>query len=1116
MNRNHAFRLSVLTTYLFLSVYLHAEDPQPQEEKPQEEKEKDAGKEKAPLSASTFSGLKLRSIGPALMSGRISDLAIDPVKPNTWYVAVGSGNLWKTVNAGTSWTPIFENHGSYSIGCVTIDPSNRHTLWVGTGEDVGGRHVGYGDGVYRSLDGGKSFQKMGLEKSEHIARILVDPRNSDVVYVAAQGPLWSSGGERGLYKTTDGGKTWKPILARGPHTGVTAVALDPRNADVIFAATHQRHRTVWSLVNGGPESGIFRSVDGGATWKELKSGLPGEDKGKIAIALSPIDPDVVYASIELAGRTGGFWRSVDRGETWTKMSDYISGGTGSHYYQEIFCDPYRFDVVYQVNVRMGRTEDGGKTWEVVESRWKHVDNHAVAFHPSDPDFLLVGCDGGLYRTFDRCKTFQYFANLPVTQFYKLDVDNDEPFYNIVGGTQDNATQYGPSRTANVSGIRNSDWRTTIGGDGHDCAIDPEDPNIIYCESQNGFLRRYDRRTGESIDIRPQPEKGEGALRSNWDSPVLISPHSHTRVYYASRRLYRSDDRGESWTAISPDLSRNLDRFKLEVMERVWSIDAVYDHGAMSQYGNITSISESPRQEGLIYIGTDDGLIQVTEDGGQNWRKVEKIYSIPEFAFVNDVKADLHDTDTVHAVFDNHKTGDFKPYVMKSTDRGRTWASIAGDLPDRHIVWRFEQDHVKKDLYFAGTEFGLFFTLDGGLKWIKLTGGVPTISFRDIAIQRRENDLVGASFGRSFFVLDDYTPLRQVSAELLRDSEFVLFPVRKARLYIPARPLGGEKGSQGDGFFTAPNPPLGAVFTYHLRDALKTRKQTRKEKETKVKEKGGDNVYPGWDAIKKEDREVSPSIIFTITDASGNVVNRIHGPTAAGFHRIAWNLRYPSFTARPSGGGGGGRSGGSGSSGGFGPIVAPGPYSVRAARRVDDVVTPLGEPVPFEVVSVVNPSLPPQARGEILSFQMNAGKLQRAVTGASGRAGEVLGQLQKMKGAIQQTPGAHPDLLDETRALELKLLDARESLVGDPTRSNRDEAVPPSILRRVSNALFSTLRTTHGPTKTHRQSYDIARQEYEQVTGKLKSLVEGEFVALQRKLEAAGVPWTSGRPIPALR
>jgi len=1056
-------------------------------------------KEKTKLSAETFSGISLRNIGPALMSGRIADVAIDSTQPNTWYVAVGSGNVWKTVNAGTTWTGIFDKYASYSIGCVTIDPSNHQVIWVGTGENVGGRHVGYGDGVYKSLNGGKSFKNMGLKDSEHIAKILVDPRNSDTVYVASQGPLWSAGGERGLYKTTDGGKTWEQILSKGPYTGVTDVVFDPRNPDTLYAATHQRHRTVWALVNGGPETGIFKSIDGGQNWKELKSGLPGEDKGKIALAVSPIKPDVVYASIELAGRKGGFWRSENGGESWSKMSDYISGGTGSHYYQEIFCDPYRFDVVYQVNVRLGRTEDGGKTWETVESRWKHVDNHVVVFHPNDPDFLLVGCDGGLYRSFDRGETFEYFPNLPLTQFYKVDVDYDEPFYHLVGGTQDNATQYGPSRTGNRSGIRNSDWQPIIGGDGHDCAIDPENPDIIYGESQEGYLKRFDRRTGEAIDIRPRPEKGEEDLRFNWDSPILISPHSHTRLYYGSKKLHRSDDRGDSWTTISPDLSRNRDRYKLKHMDRVWSIDAVYDTGAMSQYGNITSISESPLQEGLIYVGTDDGLIQVTEDAGLTWRKIERIYGVPEEAFVNDVKADRHDVDTVYAVLDNHKTGDFKPYLMKSNDRGKTWHSITGDLPERQILWRFAQDHVKPNLYFLGAEFGLYFSLDGGNKWIQLKGNVPTISFRDIEIQRRQNDLVGASFGRSFFVLDDYSFLREICEEVLNEKEFVLFGVRKALLYVPARVLGSEKGSQGDGFFTAPNPPFGAVFTYYLKESFKTLKQSRREKEGEIKKQSGDNVYPGWDVLKAEEREESPAITFIIKDAEGNVVNRLTGPTSAGFHRVNWNLRYSSLS----------------STGGSGPFVTPGKYMITAEKRLRDKVMPLGSPQMVEVVPILTPSLPAQDSEAVLQFYMTAGELQRAIRGANGKATEVLSQLAEIKQVLNQSGKGTVQLFEETRGLELKLKDIRELLLGNTTKSRYNEPDRLSIMSRVNSAM-NAMGSTYGPTQTHRRDYEIAQEEFETVLGQVKELIEVDFVNLQRNLEAAGLPWTSGRPIPELK
>ena len=613
--------------------------------------------------------LKFRSVGPAFMSGRIGDVAIDPVKPNTWYVAVASGGVWKTENAGTTFKPIFDNQKSYSIGCVSIDPSSHTTVWVGTGENNGGRHIGFGDGVYVSHDSGNTWQHRGLAKSEHISKILVDPRNSNVVFAASQGPLWSPGGERGLYRSTDGGKEWKLVLSKGEYTGVTDVVMDPKNPNVMYAATHQRHRNVWAIINCGPETGIHKSVDGGKTWVELKNGLPGGDKGKISLQVSPQKSNVVYATIELPGRKGGFYRSENAGASWAKTSDFVSGGTGPHYYQELWVDPHRYGVLYQANNSLVRSTDDGKTWEVVEGRYKHVDNHAVGFHPTDPDFVLVGCDGGLYRSYDYCKTWLFCPNLPLTQFYKVSVDYDYPFYNIAGGTQDNNSQYGPSRTKNAGGIRNSDWIKTVGGDGHDTAIDPEDPNTIYAESQQGFLRRYDRKTGESVAIQPKPGKGQDAFRFNWDSPILISPHSHKRLYFASQHLHRSDNRGDSWETVSPDLSRNRNRYELPTMGRVPSVDAAYDLYAMSQHGNITSVDESPLVEGLLYVGTDDGLIQISEDGGENWRKVDKIFGVPEFFFVNDIKADLHDPDTVYACVDDHKTGDYKPYVVKSTDRG---------------------------------------------------------------------------------------------------------------------------------------------------------------------------------------------------------------------------------------------------------------------------------------------------------------------------------------------------------------------------------------------------------------------------------------------------------------
>ncbi len=513
--------------------------------------EKDA---KPGLNESTFKSLEWRGIGPALMSGRIADIAIDPVNRSTWYIAVGSGGVWKTTNRGITWTPVFDGQGAYSIGAITVDPNNHNTVWVGTGENVSGRHVGYGDGMYKSLDGGLTWKNMGLKASEHIGMIAIDPGDSNVVYVAAQGPLWSAGGDRGLYKTTDGGEKWQLILSGGAYTGVNEVHLDPRDPQTLIAVKHQRLRNVAALMNGGPESGIFKSDDGGKTWRELSEGLPEEDMGKIGIAISPVDPDVVYATIELGGRTGGFWRSQDGGESWEKRSDYLSSGTGPHYYQEIFASPHQLDRIYQMDATLHISEDGGKTFVPQPYGYKHGDHHAMAFDPADPDYLLFGTDGGLYESYDSGETWRFFANLPVTQFYKVAVDYDEPFYNVYGGTQDNSTQGGPSRTDNVNGIRNSDWFITVFADGHQPAVDPTNPDIVYSEWQEGNLVRYDRKSGEQTHIQPQPAAGEEAERFNWDSPILISPHDPARLYYASQRVWRSDDRGDSWTAISGDLS----------------------------------------------------------------------------------------------------------------------------------------------------------------------------------------------------------------------------------------------------------------------------------------------------------------------------------------------------------------------------------------------------------------------------------------------------------------------------------------------------------------------------------------------------------------------------------
>jgi photosystem II stability/assembly factor-like uncharacterized protein len=1059
----------------------------------------------AVITPELLSGLAFRNIGPAVMSGRISDIVIHPLKRHTWYVAAGSGGVWKTENSGTTWTPVFDSQASYSIGCVTLDPTNPETVWVGTGENVSGRHVGFGDGIYKSLNGGKTWTNMGLSKSEHIGRILVDPRNSDVVYVAAEGPLWSSGGERGLYKTTDGGKTWALSLEISKDTGVTSAEFDPADPDIVFAAAYQRRRSVAAFMGGGPESGIYKSEDAGKTWRKLTVGLPSGDKGKIGLAVSPIDPRVVYATVEAGPEEKGFYRSTDRGESWEKRNPYTSSGTGPHYYQEIYADPNVFDRVYQMDPAMMVTTDGGRTWRPVGEKSKHGDNHALAFVKGDPDYLLNGSDGGVYETTDGGRTWRFFENLPVTQFYKLALDNALPFYNVHGGAQDNGSQLGPSRTPNGNGISNFDWTVTFGADGYASAIDPTDPDTIYVEWQEGNLLRYDKKSQETVYISPKPEPGDPPLRFNWDSPVVISPFSHTRVFYAGQFLWRSEDRGDSWTRISPDLTRGLFRLEQKIMDRQWSVDGLWDHGAMSQFGTVTTVSESRLQEGLIYVGTDDGLIQVTEDGGKTWRKIDRVPGVPDYFFVNKIMASKHDKDTVYAAVDNHKTGDYKPYLLMSADRGRTWTNLAGGLPQRTIVWSAAQDPVKKELLFAGTEFGIYATFDGGKAWTKLAGGVPTISFRDIEIQEREGDLVGASFGRGFFILDDYSPLREMNEESLA-KEALLFPVKKALQYVPLKPIDATgKGCLGETFYLAPNPPFGAVFTYYLKDGLKTGAEARREEEAKLVKDGKPVPFPGWEELRKEENEEKPILVLTITDEAGQVVRRITAPQAKGFHRIAWDLRYPpvdptEVEAREPNEWGWNP---------MGPLVVPGKFTAALAKKVDGVLSPLGEARTFIVESLDLASLPAKDRTALVDFQRKAGELQRAMMGAGAAAEDALKNLRYIKKALLDTPKADAKLAETARAIEKRLQDQVAVLFGDRTKARRSEPTAPSLMDRVTAQLDAT-----GPiTATARRGYEIAADGFEKLLEEMRTTIEVDLRKLQTDLEAAGAPWTPGRGVP---
>ncbi|MGD8307451.1 MAG: glycosyl hydrolase [Ignavibacteria bacterium] len=958
----------------------------------------------------SLTGLSFRSIGPAITGGRTIDIAVNPFDHSEYFVASGHGSLWKTTNSGITFSPVFDGNKSYAIGSVEIDPTNPNIIWVGTGENNNQNNVIYGDGIYKSEDGGKSWKNIGLEQSEHVSGIAIDPNNPNVVYASAMGSLRNAGGDRGIFKTTDGGKTWKNVLNISEYTGCFEVHMDPRYSNILYASAHQRMRKLYTGVYGGPESGIYRTTDAGNTWEKMERGLPGGDMGRIGMSISPVNPDVIYATIEATSDEKGIYRSSDRGVSWSKQSGYIS--SYPFYFQKLYCDTKDVNRVYSDDIFIQVTNDGGKTWSNLGDDKKHVDNHAIWIDPDNNEHLIAGCDGGVYETYDQGKNWDFKANIPITEIYKITTDNSLPFYNVYIGTQDNNSLGGPSRTINSSGILNQDWYFTNSGDGFETQVDWKDPKIIYSQSQFGGLVRFDKKSGENLFIKPQ-DFADTAYRFDWDAGFLLSQHNNKRLYFGGNKLLRSDDMGSTWIEISPDLTRGVPKEMQKLMGQSWSIDQLARKGSMAQ---IVTIAESPIDENILYVGSGDGLIHYTTDGGKNWQR-STVQGLPEYARVHHIVASHFDKLVAYAACHNYNGGDRSPYLYKTVDGGKTWFKINSNLPTEGCTYSIAEDHVEKNLLFTGTQFGVYFTNDGGKEWIQLQSGIPPATVMDLDIQRRENDLVVSTFGRGVYILDDYSPLRNLSQETLKkDAE--IFPIKDALMFIPANPFGFRGvGFQGASFYSAPNPDVGAVFTYYLKDEIKSLKEKRRESEKETVKEGGDIKYPLYEQLKKEQEEPDAYLLFTINDENGNVVRKIKTNPRKGVNRIVWDFRYNVFTPisltpfddtvpwnEPD----------------RGYMVVPGNYNVSLSKFENGAFTELVPPKRFTCKPLNITSLPAEDKLALDNFNKKVAELTRAISGVDAYRNELVDKLTYLKKAVIESAEVPVETYNDVLSVELNL------------------------------------------------------------------------------------------------
>jgi len=1031
----------------------------------------------AGATATLIDVLDWRHIGPAAFGGRIDDVEAVPDRPWIIFVGAASGGIFKSVNQGVTWKPVFdEEGGTLSIGDLAIAPSDPNIVWAGTGEPNNRQSSSWGDGVYKSVDGGETWVHMGLADTHHIGRIVIDPRHADIVFVAALGHLWGPNDERGLYKTTDGGRTWRRVLGIDADTGVVDVAMDA-DGRTLFAAAYQRRRRAWGFVGGGPGSALYRSLDAGETWTKLEKGLPAGPLGRIGVAIAPSAPAVVYAVVEHKTE-GGVYRSDDRGETWTKQS---SVNPRPMYYSQIRVDPANPDRVWLLGTNLHLSRDGGRSFTTEGTGEKiHVDHHALWIDPRNGDRLMLGNDGGLYFSYDGSRTWHFCDNLPIGQYYDIGIDRRDPYW-IYGGTQDNGTWALPSRTHSALGITNADVVNVAYGDGFYTEPDHSDGSsrLVYANSQSGRTYLVDLETREEKGIRPVPADPNEKYRFNWSTPLLVSPHDPKTVYYGGNKLFRTTDRGHTWTEVSPDLTKNQDWKKLPIMGGQRNEDTLSRDDGVSDYNTLTTIDASPVQQGVIYTGADDGSLHVTRDGGRTWRNVTERVGLPGPRWVSRVLASRHAAGTAYATFDGHQDDDFAPYVFRTTDFGETWRAIRGDLPDGVVANTIAEHPRNPDLLFLGTETGLFYTIDGGRRWTPVRGTLPRVPIDDVVVAERDNDLVLGTHGRSIVILDDLAPLEHLSDRVLSSDAF-LFPVRPATQTYYARMLPVPGASE----FAGPNPPRGALITYYLKDD-----PPAKAAVTEPAARGQADGSRGGGAPPASSKEGAPAVAITILDAGGAVVRELAAPDRKGLHRVVWDLRRPlRFEPLESDEGWFGPP--------AGPFVLPGTYTVKLSAR--------GRELTQTIVVRADPRVPATLEALVARHDTaeSVNELLRAFSDAQAALKRLDAEQARMKEALEAHRAA--------AGAAGQAVDGFAKALGELKEKFRPGWGGPRFA--LLDLLGQLQASTGAPTEAQLRAHDHLKQELVANIGALNDLVTKTLPAAQAALAGAGVASPALKPV----